>query len=117
MYYKRVHPREAIKYQVGSVSGASLEATPTMIPISSSSSNNNNYQSTSDSADSPITSPITAQCHSPSDQLLNGNIVSPQQNGDPAGVLVLGGVPQLDDEPYHHMAFKQEPNVDVEHYH
>lgn len=72
------------------------------------------YQSTSDSADSPITSPGAAQCHSPTDQLINGNIASPPQAAAPASatsnVLIMRDLTHMDEDSYQ-MAFKQEPSV------
>lgn len=70
------------------------------------------YQNTSDSSDSPTTSPITpSQCHSPTDQLLNGNLVSPgQQNGN---IIIVNDIGPIDEDSYHQMSFKQEPNVEV----
>lgn len=71
-----------------------------------------NYQNASDSSDSPITSPMTSgQCHSPTDQLLNGNLVSPgQQNGN---IIIVNDMGSIEEDSYHQMAFKQEPNIEV----
>lgn len=89
-------------------SGATIDTPPTLVPSTTTS-----YLSTSDSADSPITSPGTTQCHSPSDQLLNGNVASPPQNGTTANTNVL--IMNMDEDPYQ-IAFKQEPpNTDSEH--
>lgn len=73
----------------------------------------NSYQSTSDSADSPITSPGATQCHSPTDHLINGNIASPPQANATSNVLIMRDMTHMDEDSYQ-MAFKQEPNVKTE---
>lgn len=71
----------------------------------------NSYQSTSDSADSPVTSPTTTQCSSPTDHLINGNIASPP-NTATSNVLIMRNISTIDENSY--MAFKQEPIQEVE---
>lgn len=111
------------------VLGATIDPQPTLVPSVA-----NSYQSTSDSADSPITSPGATQCHSPTDHLLNGSGVAspancsggstvvtvtasttPATNSATAGVLIMSDISQIDEDSYR-MTFKQEPNGDsVEH--
>ncbi|XP_022903691.1 hepatocyte nuclear factor 4-gamma isoform X3 [Onthophagus taurus] len=98
-----------------SVTGA-IEAPPQMVAAANNISNNS-YQNnnTSDSSDSPITSPIASgQCHSPSDQLINGNVLSPQQNGggNTTNVIIMNDITPINEESYH-ISFKEEPNTDV----
>ncbi|KAK9744416.1 Ligand-binding domain of nuclear hormone receptor [Popillia japonica] len=53
----------------------------------------------------------TSTCHSPTDQLLNGNLVSPgQQNGN---IIIVNDMSPIEEDSYHQMAFKQEPNIEV----
>ncbi|KAI4467803.1 nuclear hormone receptor [Holotrichia oblita] len=87
--------------------GGAVEAPQPMVATSTV-----NYQHTSDSSESPITSPITStQYHSPTDQLLNGNLVSPgQQNGN---IIIVNDMTPIEEDSYHQMAFKQEPNIEV----
>ncbi|GJQ76756.1 hypothetical protein Trydic_g15599 [Trypoxylus dichotomus] len=87
--------------------GGAVEAPQPMVATSTV-----NYQNTSDSSDSPITSPLAStQCHSPTDQLLNGNLVSPgQQNGN---IIIVNDMGPIEEDSYHQMAFKQEPNIEV----
>lgn len=72
------------------------------------------YQSTSDSADSPITSPGAAPCHSPTDQLINGKIASPPQvtttTNATSNVLIMRDLTHMDDDSYE-VSFKEEPHV------
>ncbi|XP_017785179.1 PREDICTED: hepatocyte nuclear factor 4-gamma isoform X3 [Nicrophorus vespilloides] len=95
--------------------GASVENNqPTMVAAAAAAAVNtaHSYQSTSDSADSPITSPATTQCHSPSDHLINGNIASPPSNGNP-NILIMNDISPMEDDAFR-IAFKQEPNVEVD---
>lgn len=99
-------------YTSESLLGSSIDAGQTIVAPSNVPGS---YQSTSDSADSPITSPAAVQCHSPTDHLMNGSIAatSPVQqaaNGATSNILIMRDVAHLDDEPYQ-IAFKQEPNV------
>lgn len=94
-----------------------MDANPALVPASAAPS----YQSTSDSADSPITSPGAAPCHSPTDHLINGNIASPPQTvvtsttttNATSNVLIMRDLTHMDEDSYQ-MAFKQEPNVKTE---
>lgn len=87
--------------------GSSIDTNTTIIAPTVANNNNNNYQSTSDSADSPVTSPMT-QCNSPTDHLLNGNSISSplSANHSTTNVVIMGDVP-LDENGY--ISFKQEP--------
>lgn len=97
--------------------GATIEPNQ---PIAQNTANS--YQSTSDSADSPITSPITTQCHSPTDQLINGNIASPTNRAPPPptnnnnqSVLIMSDLGTMDEDNYR-IVFKEEPIMETEHY-
>ncbi|XP_063922113.1 hepatocyte nuclear factor 4-gamma isoform X4 [Zophobas morio] len=90
-----------------SVLGASIDTNPTM--MAAANSNVSSYQSTSDSTDSPVTSPTTTQCSSPTDHLINGNIASPQNTPN---VLIMRDITPIEESSY--MAFKQEPIQEVE---
>lgn len=68
---------------------------------------NNNYQSASDSADSPITSPQNTPS-SPQDHLINGNIASPP-NTATSNVLIMRDLTSLDDPVPYSISFKEEP--------
>ncbi|XP_019871073.1 hepatocyte nuclear factor 4-gamma isoform X3 [Aethina tumida] len=83
--------------------GASGENNPALVVPAQA---NTNYHSTSDSADSPITSPTTTPS-SPTDHLINGNINSPPTSGATT-VMIMSEITNLDDPPYA-MDFKQEP--------
>ncbi|KAJ3650232.1 hypothetical protein Zmor_021930 [Zophobas morio] len=87
--------------------GASIDTNPTM--MAAANSNVSSYQSTSDSTDSPVTSPTTTQCSSPTDHLINGNIASPQNTPN---VLIMRDITPIEESSY--MAFKQEPIQEVE---
>ncbi|XP_065168402.1 hepatocyte nuclear factor 4-gamma isoform X5 [Atheta coriaria] len=100
-----------------SILGATIEPNQ---PIAQNTANS--YQSTSDSADSPITSPITTQCHSPTDQLINGNIASPTNRAPPPptnnnnqSVLIMSDLGTMDEDNYR-IVFKEEPIMETEHY-
>lgn len=79
----------------------------------------NNYQSTSDSADSPVTSPSATNCSSPIDHLVvNGGLASPTGVAPPppsntaattTNVVVMRDMSTIDENAY--MAFKQEPGL------
>lgn len=69
--------------------GASVDTTPTLVVPN----NANSYQSTSDSADSPITSPTTTPS-SPQDHLINGNVASPSNT---TNVLIMRDITSLDE--------------------
>ncbi|CAH1365301.1 unnamed protein product [Tenebrio molitor] len=92
-----------------SILGASIDTNPAMMTVANT--NVNSYQSTSDSADSPVTSPTTTQCNSPTDHLINGNVSSPP-NTATSNVLIMRDITPIDENPY--MAFKQEPIQEVE---
>lgn len=79
--------------------------------MTASNSNVNSYNGTSDSTDSPVTSPTTTQCNSPTDHLINGNIASPQ-NSSTSGTLMMRDITPIDENSY--MSFKQEPIQEVE---
>ncbi|XP_044747612.1 hepatocyte nuclear factor 4-gamma isoform X5 [Coccinella septempunctata] len=67
----------------------------------------NNYQSASDSADSPVTSPTMTQCSSPSDQIMNGTMpTSPLSTSNGPNVVIMRDVP-LEENAF--ISFKQEP--------
>jgi nuclear factor 4 len=89
--------------------GASIDTNPAMMTVANT--NVNSYQSTSDSADSPVTSPTTTQCNSPTDHLINGNVSSPP-NTATSNVLIMRDITPIDENSY--MAFKQEPIQEVE---
>ncbi|KAL3286850.1 hypothetical protein HHI36_001339 [Cryptolaemus montrouzieri] len=76
--------------------------------IAPTTATNNNYQSASDSADSPVTSPMMTQCSSPTDRVMNGAMpTSPiSNNSNGANVVIMRDVP-LDENSY--ISFKQEP--------
>jgi hypothetical protein len=92
-----------------SILGASIDTNPAMMTVANT--NVNSYQSTSDSADSPVTSPTTTQCNSPTDHLINGNVSSPP-NTATSNVLIMRDITPIDENSY--MAFKQEPIQEVE---
>ncbi|KYB26567.1 hepatocyte nuclear factor 4-gamma isoform X2 [Tribolium castaneum] len=93
-----------------SILGASIDTNAASM-MSSANASVNNYQSTSDSADSPVTSPTTTQCNSPTDHLINGNISSPPSTAT-SNVLIMRDITPIDENSY--MAFKQEPIQEVE---
>ncbi|XP_019758847.1 hepatocyte nuclear factor 4-gamma isoform X5 [Dendroctonus ponderosae] len=96
-----------------------LDNSPTLIVPNQVSSpqqhlNNNGYQ-TSDSTDSPVTSPTTMPS-SPADQLINcGNMASPQQTVPTAtsSVLIMRDIGPMDDS--YSLAFKPEPIKEEQH--
>ncbi|XP_074037460.1 hepatocyte nuclear factor 4 isoform X3 [Leptinotarsa decemlineata] len=95
--------------------GTSIETSPTTIVVPNSTTTaNNSYQSTSDSADSPITSPNTTPS-SPQDHLINGNVTSPQQTAATSNVLIMRNMTSLDEPVSYSMSFKQEPLKEEQH--
>ncbi|KAG5898558.1 hypothetical protein JTB14_012455 [Gonioctena quinquepunctata] len=89
--------------------GTSVDTTPATIVVPNST---NNYQSTSDSADSPITSPNTTPS-SPQDHLINGNVASPPTAT--SNVLIMRDITSLDEPESYSMSFKQEPLKEEQH--
>ncbi|CAH0550001.1 unnamed protein product [Brassicogethes aeneus] len=85
--------------------GTSVETNPALVvPAGAQAS----YASASDSADSPITSPMTAPS-SPTDHMLNGNVAAGSPPTSTAtSVMIMSEITNLDDPPYS-MDFKQEP--------
>ncbi|CAG9855994.1 unnamed protein product [Phyllotreta striolata] len=95
--------------------GASIDAAPTIVvPNNNNLTNNNNYQSTSDSADSPITSP-TATPSSPQDHLITSNVASPPGPQNTTNVLTMRDITSLDDTVPYAMSFKEEPLKEEQH--
>ncbi|XP_050517868.1 hepatocyte nuclear factor 4-gamma isoform X3 [Diabrotica virgifera virgifera] len=95
--------------------GASIDATPPALVVPNNNhinNNNNSYQSTSDSADSPITSPL-ATPNSPQDHLINSNVASP--SGPPSSVLGLREMVPLDEAVHYPISFKEEPLKEEQH--
>ncbi|KAJ8937970.1 hypothetical protein NQ318_003730 [Aromia moschata] len=90
--------------------GTSVDTTPTLVVPNNA---NTNYQSTSDSADSPITSPITTPS-SPQDHLINGNVASPPSTAT-SNVLIMRDMAPLDEPTSYSMAFKEEPLKEEQH--
>ncbi|KAJ8984315.1 hypothetical protein NQ317_012286 [Molorchus minor] len=90
--------------------GASVDTSPTLVVPNST---NNNYQSASDSADSPITSPTTTPS-SPQDHLLNGNVASPP-SATTSNILIMRDITPLDEPTPYSMSFKEEPLKEEQH--
>ncbi|KAJ8911707.1 hypothetical protein NQ315_013169 [Exocentrus adspersus] len=87
--------------------GTSVDTTPTLVVPN----NANSYQSTSDSADSPITSPTTTP-NSPQDHLINGNVASPTNTPN---VVIMTDITSLDEPTHYPIAFKEEPLKEEQH--
>lgn len=81
-----------------------MDTSPTIVLPGTT---NNSYQSTSDSADSPITSPTNTPS-SPQDHLINGNIASPP-NTATSNVLIMRDLTSIDDPVPFSISFKEEP--------
>ncbi|XP_056634092.1 transcription factor HNF-4 homolog isoform X1 [Diorhabda sublineata] len=94
--------------------GTSIETTTPTIVVPNNMNNNNNYQSTSDSADSPITSPTTTP-HSPQDHMINTNVSSPPGTVAPSTVLTMRDITPLDDTVHFPISVKEEPLKDEQH--
>ncbi|CAH1101106.1 unnamed protein product [Psylliodes chrysocephalus] len=94
--------------------GASIDTAPTTIVVPNNNNNLNNYQSTSDSADSPITSPTTTPS-SPQDHMINSNVASPPCAQTTSSVLGLRDITSLDDPVPYPMSFKEEPLKEEQH--
>lgn len=95
------------KSNTESILGASVDTTPTLVVPN----NANSYQSASDSADSPITSPTTTPS-SPQDHLINGNVASPSSTSN---VLIMRDITSLDEPTPYSIAFKEEPMKEEQH--
>lgn len=95
-----------------------MDTNPALMNSANSANVNvTNYHSTSDSADSPVTSPGATQCSSPTDHVMNGGgaIASPPQAVTAAttNVIIMRDMSTIDENAAY-MAFKEEPIQEIE---
>ncbi|KAL1513597.1 hypothetical protein ABEB36_002990 [Hypothenemus hampei] len=100
----------------GGIDNSPALIVPSQVPSPQTQQLSNNGYQTSDSTDSPVTSPTTMPS-SPADQLINGGgVASPQQTVPTAtsSVLIMRDIVSLEDT-YNLSSFKHEPIKEEQH--